>query len=371
LRACIRAGDTVARPFGDEFAVLLEAPVGLDDIRLITERVQERLQEPFDLDGREVFVSASIGITTGEPDRDADKEQPESLLRRADLAMYAAKRRGKSRYEVFNPSMDTRIRERMKLENALRRAIEREEFEVRYEPIITLKSGSIEGLEALARWRHPERGLVVAEEFVQLAEETGLIRPIGRWVFEEACRQACRWNKSRPDDPLLMSVNFSVSQFAHQADLIPEVLGDVGLDPRILTIEITERAVMDDADFALGKLRRLKDLGVDFAIDDYGTGYSCLHYLKLMPLEYLKIDRSFVAGLNKDPGDEAIVAGTIDLAHALGLKVVAEGVEAAEQLERLKDFKCDLAQGFYFSEPLAGGEIQSFLTGDHRWKPKA
>ena len=371
LRKCVRVGDTVARLFGDEFAVLLEAPIGVDDIRLVTERVQEHLQDPFDVDGREVFVSASIGIATGEPDRDADKERPESILRRADLAMYAAKRHGKNRYEVFNPSMDTRVRERMKLENDLRRAIEREEFEVRYEPIITLKSGSIEGLEALARWGHPERGLLAAEEFILLAEGTGLIRPIGRWVFEEACRQARRCNESRPDDPLLMSVNFSVSQFAHQADLIPKVLSDIGLNPRLLTIEITERAVMDDAEFALGKLHRLKDIGVSFAIDDYGTGYSCLRYLKLMPVEYLKIDRSFVAGLGKDSGDEAIVAGTIDLAHALGLKLVAEGVETAEQLERLKDLKCDLAQGFYFSEPLAGGEIQSFLTGDHRWKSKA
>jgi diguanylate cyclase (GGDEF)-like protein/PAS domain S-box-containing protein len=371
LRTCIRAGDTVARLFGDEFAVLLEAPIGADDIRLATERVQQRLQEPFAVDGREVFVSVSIGIATGEPDRDADKERPENLLRRADLAMYAAKRRGKNRYEVFNPSMNTRVSERMKLENDLRRAIEREEFEVRYEPIITLESGSIEGLEALARWRHPERGLLAAEEFVPLAEETGLIRPIGRWVFEEACRQARRWKESYPDDPLLMSVNFSVSQFAHQADLIPEILNDTGLDPRVLTIEITERAVMDDVDFSLGKLRSLKSLGIGFAIDDYGTGYSCLRYLKLMPVKYLKIDRSFVSGLNKDPGDEAIVAGTIDLAHALNLKVVAEGVETAEQLERLKDLKCDLVQGFYFSEPLAGEEIQSFLTGDHRRKPDA
>jgi EAL domain-containing protein (putative c-di-GMP-specific phosphodiesterase class I) len=168
-----------------------------------------------------------------------------------------------------------------------------------------------------------------------------------------------------------MGVNFSTSQFTQQADLVPKVLNDTGLDPRVLIIEITERTVMEDADFALGKLRRLKELGVGFAIDDYGTGYSCLRYLKLMPVEYLKIDRSFVAGLSKDAGDEAIVGGTIDLAHALNLKVVAEGVETADQLQRLKELKCDLVQGFYFSQPLAGGEIQGLLTGDHRRNPDA
>jgi EAL domain-containing protein (putative c-di-GMP-specific phosphodiesterase class I) len=224
-------------------------------------------------------------------------------------------------------------------------------------------------VEALARWRHPERGLIVAEEFAQIVEETGLIRPVGRRVFEEACRTAKGWCEQYPDRSLLMSVNFSASQFVHQADVIPKVLHDTGLDPSALVIEITERAVMDDAEFALGKLKRMKDLGVSFIIDDYGTGYSCLQYLKLMPVDSLKIDSSFIAGLGKDWGDTAIVSGTIDLAHALELTVIAEGVETAGQFERLGDMKCDLVQGYYLSEPVAEEKIGVLLAADPRSWP--
>jgi diguanylate cyclase (GGDEF)-like protein/PAS domain S-box-containing protein len=372
LRSCVRPGDTVARLFGDEFAVLLESSTAGDEAQMVAARVLEKLQAPFDLDGREIFASASIGITDCEPVRDADQaphqERPEDILRRADLAMYTAKRRGKNGYEVFSPSMNTRVFERMEVENELRRAVEREEFIVHYQPIIDLNTGTIRGVEALARWNHPERGLILAEEFAQIAEETGLIRPVGRRVFEAACRKAKEWREQHPDRSLLMSVNFSASQFAHQADLIPKVLNDTGLDPRALVIEITERAVMDDAEFAMGKLQRMKDLGVSFVIDDYGTGYSCLKYLKLMPVDSLKIDSSFIAGLGRDWGDTAIVSGTIDLAHALGLTVIAEGVETAEQLERLKELNCDLVQGYYLSEPVAEGEIERLLADDpRRW----
>jgi EAL domain-containing protein (putative c-di-GMP-specific phosphodiesterase class I) len=283
--------------------------------------------------------------------------------------MYTVKRRGKNGYDVFSPSMNTRVFERMEIENQLRRAVEREEFVVHYQPIIDLNTDTIKGVEALARWNHPERGLIVAEEFAQIVEETGLIRPVGRRVFEEACRKAKEWHEQHPDRSFLMSVNFSASQFVHQADLIPKVLHDTGLDPSSLIIEITERAVMDDAEFAMGKLQRMKDLGVSFIIDDYGTGYSCLQYLKLMPVDSLKIDGSFIAGLGKDSGDTAIVSGTIDLAHALGLTVIAEGVETAEQLERLRELECDLGQGYYLSEPLPGSEIIELLSadGDRRW----
>jgi diguanylate cyclase (GGDEF)-like protein/PAS domain S-box-containing protein len=372
LRSCVRPGDTVARLFGDEFAVLLESPAAGDEAQMVAVRVLERLQAPFELDGREIYASASIGITDCVPVRDTDQdphqERPEDVLRRADLAMYTAKRRGKNGYEVFSPSMNTRVFERMEVENQLRRAVEREEFVVHYQPIIDLNTGTAWGVEALARWRHPERGLIVAEEFAQIVEETGLIRPVGRRVFEEACRKAKEWREQYPDRPLLMSVNFSASQFVHQADLIPKVLNETGLDPRTLVIEITERAVMDDAEFALGKLQRMKDLGVSFIIDDYGTGYSCLQYLKLMPVDSLKIDGSFIAGLGRDWGDTAIVSGTIDLAHALELTVVAEGVETAGQLERLRELGCDLVQGYYLSEPLAEGEIRELLAADpRRW----
>jgi diguanylate cyclase (GGDEF)-like protein/PAS domain S-box-containing protein len=372
LRSCVRPGDTVARLFGDEFAVLLESPTAGDEAQMVAARVLERLQTPFEINGREIFASASIGITDCVPVRDADQdlhqERPADVLRRADLAMYTAKRRGKNGYEVFSPSMNTRVFERMELENQLRRAVEREEFVVHYQPIIDLNTGAIRGVEALARWNHPERGLIVAEEFAKVVEETGLIRPVGRRVFEEACRRAKEWREQYPDRQLLMSVNFSASQFVHQADLIPKVLHDTGLDPRALVIEITERAVMDDAEFALGKLQRMKDLGVSFIIDDYGTGYSCLQYLKLMPVDSLKIDGSFIAGLGRDWGDTAIVSGTIDLAHALRLTVIGEGVETAGQLERLRELECDLAQGFYLSEPLAEGEIRELLAADpRRW----
>ena len=249
----------------------------------------------------------------------------------------------------------------MDLENALRRAIEREEFEAHYQPTIELSTGTIVGFEALARWRHPERGLVVAGEFIELAEETGMIRPIGRLVVEEACRQAQEWRERYPNKALLMGVNISANQFANQPDMIPAVLDDTGLDPQGLQLEITERAVMDDAEYSIGKLRKLKDRGVGLAIDDYGMGYSCLYYLKRMPVDSLKIDRSFVEGLGKDPGDEAIVSGTIGLAHALGLMVVAEGVETAEQLAKLKELGCDLAQGYYFAEPLPSEGAERLL----------
>jgi diguanylate cyclase (GGDEF)-like protein/PAS domain S-box-containing protein len=358
LKACVRPGDTVGRLFGDEFAVLLEAPAGIEDARRATERIQGRLRAPFAVDGREVFVNPSVGIALGDPARD----QPKDVLRHADLAMYEAKSRGKSRYEVFAPSMRTRATERLDMESDLRRAVEGEEFMAYYQPVIDLRTGELGGFEALARWGHPERGMVAAGEFIQLAEETGLIRPIGRWVFEEACRQAREWRERYPDKAPLMSVNLSAAQFAHQPDLIPQILNNTGLHPEGLQLEITERAVMDDAEFALGKLQSLKGLGVSFAIDDYGTGYSCLYYLKRMPVDFLKIDRTFIAGLGNDPGDQAIVAGTIGMGHALGLKVVGEGVETAEQLRRLREMGCDLAQGFYFAEPLPGEAAERMLV---------
>jgi len=364
LKDCVRPGDTVGRMFGDEFVVVLEAPAGVEEARRVAERIQEGLRTPFDVDGQEVFVSPSIGIARGETVED----QPKEVLRQADLAMYAAKNRGKDRYEVYSPSMNTRVVERLDLDRDLRRALEREEFEVHYQPVIELSTGGIAGFEALARWRHPERGVVPAAEFIVLAEETGLIRPIGQQILEEACQQAKEWRERYPDRALLTSVNLSASQFSRQPDLIPKTLNSTGLDPDGLQLEITERVVMDDAEFSLGKLQMLKGLGVSFAIDDFGMGYSCLYYLKRMPVDHLKIDRTFIAGLvERDSGDEAIVEGTIGLAHALGLRVVAEGVETQEQLAKLKELGCDLAQGYYFTKPLPSEAANRLLEEGVSW----
>ncbi len=363
LEVSVRPGDTVGRIFGDEFAVLLEAPAGIEEARRVAKRIEESLQAPFDVDGREVYVSASIGIALGETAED----RPAEILRHADLAMYEAKRRGKTQHEVYKASLNARAVERLDLENDLRRAIEREEFEVHYQPTIELSTGTIAGFEALARWRHPERGLVVAGEFIVLAEETGMVRLIGRQVVEEACRQAQEWRERYPNKAPLMGVNISVNQFANQPNMIPAVLDQTGLDPQGLQLEITERAVMDDAEYSIGKLRKLKDSGLSLAIDDYGMGYSCLYYLKRMPVDSLKIDCSFVEGLGRDPGDEAIVSGTIALAHALGLKVVAEGVEDERQLAKLKDLGCDFAQGYYFAKPLPSEAAGALLAEHPRW----
>jgi EAL domain-containing protein (putative c-di-GMP-specific phosphodiesterase class I) len=281
--------------------------------------------------------------------------------------MYTAKGRGKDQFEVYDPSMDAWAQERMNLESDLRHAIERLEFEVHYQPMIELSTGEINGFEALVHLKHPERGLVAASEFIDLAEETGLIRSIGRWVIEEACRQARLWQERYPDRTLLMNVNLSVSQFSDQSELVPQILDEIGLDPRSLQLEITERAVMHDVEVSLSKLRNLKGLGISFAIDDFGMGYSCLYYLKRMPVDSLKIDQTFIAGLGEDPGDEAIVSGVISLGHALGLKVVAEGVETEEQLARLREMGCDLAQGYHFAKPLPSEDIEKLLVEGISW----
>jgi EAL domain-containing protein (putative c-di-GMP-specific phosphodiesterase class I) len=276
--------------------------------------------------------------------------------------MYTAKKRGKAECEEYSPAMEAPIANRVDLERNLRRAVEREEFEVHYQPIVELHTGEIFGVEALARWRHPERGLVKAEEFIEVAEETGLIRAIGQQVVEEACRQAKEWQRRYPQGMPMLSVNISANQFVQQPNLIPKVLDETGLEPNTLQVEITERAVMDDAEFAQGKLEELRDLGVSLAIDDFGMGYSCLYHLKHMPIDFLKIDRAFIIGLGDDQGDEAIVSGTVGLAHALGVIAVAEGVETADQQEVLRELGCDLAQGYHFAKPLPREAMENLLS---------
>jgi diguanylate cyclase (GGDEF)-like protein/PAS domain S-box-containing protein len=361
IRNLLRPGDTVARFGGDEFVFLLE-DTDLDGASRVAERISEELRAPFYLSGRRFVVTASIGIAAG----GGDGKHVADLLRDADLAMYRAKNSGKARHAVFEEAMNAQALERLELEQDLRRAVERDEFVVHYQPEVSLQSGEVVGLEALVRWEHPERGLLLPEEFLPLAEETGLIVPIGEAVLEEACRQAKQWHEQRPSDPPAVCVNLSEGQFRESglADTVARILDKTGLEPSGLFLEITESTVMEDAPATAAALKELQDSGVRAIIDDFGTGYSSLSYLERFPVDYFKIDRSFVAGLDRDPGTEMLVSAVIRLANSLDLKTIAEGVETEQQLERLRGMGCDLAQGYLFSEPLpAEGVADLFCTG--------
>ncbi len=360
LRVYSRPGDTVARLGGDEFAFLLEDIADQSDAVRVAERITDALRASFAVSGREVHATASVGIVIS----GAGGDDPARLLRDADVAMYRAKAKGKARYEVFDARMGADALRRLEAEADLRQAIERREFRVYYQPRVEIVSGHIVGMEALVRWDHPRRGLLSPAEFIPLAEETGLILPIGRRVLAEACGQARAWRDRYPGDPrLLMSVNLSVRQFQHP-DLVEEitqVLRETGLAAGSLKLEITESVLMEDAAANTIMLRRLEALGVRLEIDDFGTGYSSLGYLKRFPVDVLKIDRSFVAGLGRDPEDTAIVQAMISLAHTLGLAVTAEGVETTDQLACLRDMGCELGQGYLFSEPLPSAAVGALL----------
>ena len=360
LQPCLRPGDTVARLGGDEFTVLLERIDGEEEATRIAKRISDAMRAPFELAGRSLFVTFSIGIALSAP----DLGQPMNLLRDADLAMYGAKDSGKDRYRVFDPAMNTRALERLELGNDLRLALERDEFKVCYQPKVRLTTGETIGFEALVRWNHPKRGLVSPEEFVPVAEETGLILPIGQKVLQEACSQAREWRQRYPETSPLMSVNLSAKQFQNPklAQEIAWAIEDTTMKASTLCLEITESVVMQDAPHTAATFRQLKELGVQFSIDDFGTGYSSLAYLKRFPVAFLKIDRSFIVGLEDDPEDVAVVSGIIALAHTLGIEVVAEGVETAEQAARLRELECDMAQGNYFFKPLPVDEAADLLT---------
>jgi EAL domain-containing protein (putative c-di-GMP-specific phosphodiesterase class I) len=296
-------------------------------------------------------VTASLGVAvSSRPGDTAD-----SLLRDADTAMYRAKEQGRARTEVFDERTHARAVHQLRTGNDLHRALERGEFRVHYQPVVHLGDGSIGGFEALVRWQHPTRGLIHPGEFITLAEETGLIVPLGLWVLEEACSQVAAWQASRPADrdPLCISVNLSPRQLAEPtlADDIARILERSGIDPDAVWLEITESTLMHDAESAVSALRALRSLGVHLSVDDFGTGYSSLSYLKRFPVEALKVDRSFVDGLGREPGDTAIVTAVITLAHALGLRAVAEGVETEVQVRELRALGCDMAQGYLFSTP--------------------
>jgi EAL domain-containing protein (putative c-di-GMP-specific phosphodiesterase class I) len=323
------------------------------------------LSDPFRLGGREVFTSASVGVALAATAED----RPQDLLRNADLALYEAKRRGKAGYEVFDAGMGAGFSHRVELEGALRGALRRGEFAVRYQPEVSAKTGQIVSMEALVRWEHPHRGVLGPKDFLDVAEETGLIVPIGEWVLKEACRQGRAWQERHADRPApRVSVNVSARQLS-QDDLVEKVveaLEESGLGAGNLSLEIAEGALalMGDEEAAARKLRALKDLGVRVEADDFGGAYSSLPQLRRLPLDLLKLDGSLVTGLGKEPGGEAVAAAIIDLAHALGYAVTAEAVETADQLTRLRRLGCDLAQGYHFSGPVTGEEASALLDAD-------
>jgi diguanylate cyclase (GGDEF)-like protein/PAS domain S-box-containing protein len=360
LRSCVRPEDTLARFGGDEFTVLIEDMEVPEDAVRLTERIVEELREPFPLEGRELYVDVSIGVSLGS----GSAESSEELLREADTAMYRAKDEG-SAYKVFDPAMHGRAIYRLELENDLRRAIEQEEFVVHYQPIVNLQTGAVWGVEALVRWEHPKRGLLDPDEFVPVAEESGLVVPMGELVLEEACHRAVEWQLRFPlDPPLAMSVNLSGKQL-RRPDL-PEVIGralkESGLSASSLGLDITETVYISALDANTAALDRLRALGIRISLDDFGSGYSSLSYLKRIPADILKIDKSFTKGLGVEVEDTAIVQTVVDLAHILGMEVVAEGVEIEEQETLLKEMGCDFAQGFYVFKPLPADEVPRFLS---------
>lgn len=366
LEACVRGGDVVARLGGDEFAILLERIIDVRDAAMVAERVQEILHAPLQIGGYEHATSASIGValSTGA------SEQPEYVLRSADIAMYRAKNTGRGRYEMFDRAMHAEALTRLQIETDLRHAFERDEFFLHYQPIVSLAQGRIIGAEALIRWRHSERGIVSPATFVPVAEDTGLVVPLGRWVLREACRQAHEWQASAPDGRLFsISVNLSVREFA-QPDLVKAVaaiLEETGLLPSALRIEITESAIIGQKHPAIETVEQLRALGVEIHLDDFGTGYSALSYLHRLPLDAVKVDRAFISSIDQEDRPLHVVKAIISLAHAIGLEVVAEGVTNHRQLELLRDMGCDLAQGFIFSRPCNSEEMQGMLANGPRW----
>jgi len=330
----------------------------------VAERIQKALALPFSVEGNEVFTAASIGIALS----DTGYAHPEDLLRDADIAMYRAKAQGRARYEIFHPKMHTRAVTLLQLETDLRRAIERQELQLYYQPIISLRTRQAIGFEALIRWQHPTRGMVSPDEFIPIAEETGLIIPIGDWLLREACRQMQVWRQIFSDrSPLMINVNVSGKQFSsYLPKQVSQILQETGLDPRQLKLEITETLLMENAEYAVIHLAQLQGLGVQLAIDDFGTGYSSLSYLYRFPIDTLKIDRSFISRLDSDGEQLAIVRTIIMLAWNLGMEVVAEGVETSKQLAQLRALRCEYAQGYLFAKPLDTLTAEQFIRSEQK-----
>jgi diguanylate cyclase (GGDEF)-like protein len=359
---------TLARLGGDEFTVLLDGVHSARDAQAVADRLLSVASRPFELQGREIFISVSIGIVMS-ADRYA---RGEDMVRDADTAMYQAKANGKARAEIFDTSMLQAVEQRLALESDLRHALERHELHVFYQPIVSLAGGQLCGFEALLRWQHPTRGMVMPSEFVAAAEETGMIVPIGHWVLHEACRQMRAWSDEFPEcNELMINVNLSARQCL-QPNLVTEVarvLAETGLPAARLKLEITESVVMENSQDVSAILNELRTLGVQLGLDDFGMGYSALSYLQRFPFQTLKIDRSFVSSM-QDGGNAEIIRAIVSLATGLAMDVTAEGVETADQVSRLKDLSCEFGQGFYFHKPLAREDAHAVLRA-RKWPPAA
>ncbi len=358
LLESVRPADTVARLGGDEFTLLVEDVRDMEDANGLAQRIVDALSRPFFLDGRDVFVTPSVGVALN-----TGVERPEDLLRNADLAMYQAKNSGKARFVIYEPELDQHVWERLQHETELRRALDAGEFTIYYQPVVRLVTGEVAEVEALVRWQHPQRGLVPPLDFIPLAEETGVILPMGRGVLEQACAQVARWRLEVPGAAnLVLSVNVSPRQFRHArfADDVRRALDATGLPASALKLEIPENAGLDNSDETVGIMRGLKALGVAIAVDDFGTGYASLSYLRYYPIDTLKLDRLFTGGVDSAE-DIAIVRAVIAFANSLDLSVIAEGIETREQAEQLRSLGCTLGQGFYFARPLPAGEVERFL----------
>ena len=360
LESCLRDSDTIARFGGDEFAILLEGIEDKQIVNIVARRLVESMKQPFDLDNRQVMSSASVGIVfSGRRGEGADE-----LLANADVAMYAAKSQGKSCIETYRADMRQLLIERMDLESGLRRAVGNDEFVLHYQPIVDVEDGRITGLEALVRWNDPARGLIPPGEFIPLAEETGLILPMGRWVLEQACAQASNWRRQFDNFDLKISVNISARQFQQPGFVseVSEILRLTQLPPENLVLELTESILVQDSSVAVRKIGDLKELGVQLALDDFGTGYSSLNYLRAFPIDVLKIDKSFIDGVGKGVEESALARAIVQIGETLCLRTVAEGIESEEQAVELRSIGCGEGQGFFFARPLDADSVESLLA---------
>ena len=366
LEDCVRGGDIVARLGGDEFAVLLERVGDARDTALVAERVREALREPMSIGGHEWVTTASMGVVLS----NSPNDRPEYLLRSADMAMYRAKHQGRAHFEIFDRTMHAEALARLQLESDLRGAVERGEFILHYQPIVSLAEGTIHGVEALARWQSADRGLVAPNEFIPVAEDTGLIVPLGRWALREACRQVREWDEQLPECAgVHLSVNLSVREFA-QPDLVravADILEETSLPPSRLRLEITESAIIGQQHPALATIAELRQLGVAIHLDDFGTGYSSLSHLHRLPLDAVKIDRAFTSAIAVEERPRRVVQAILSLVDAIGLDVVAEGVTTKEQLAILREMGCGYGQGYFFSAPCDAPDLARLLSAKPRW----